>query len=535
MIRDNIARAAASIIDQKAVFSNFSNEPNGLKHCKRPLCRVLTEAPKGDQGQGPDLTQDCGTRRLLRCAQRGFTGGTFSLGIPLMRTCIPALIPFLHGIAWFYVFLLASLAMAQEPGVSQIQRSAPLDRSALGTISRTLEAAADMAPNVAPSVAHVSDARFSQSEGITELQLDLSAKVDYRAFLLADPPRAVIDLSKVDFRLQESEPSASDLVASWRRGLFSRDRSRIVMDLTGPAAIERLEFVDAAASRPAYLSVKLGPASPAAFRAAVQSARLTAPRGVHDQRPPTTASTSTKGDRLPVRGNTAGKPLVVLDPGHGGLDYGTIGASGTPEKAVVLAFSRALAATLEETGDYAVQLTRNSDVFIALDQRVQFARDRGADLFISIHADSVRQNYVRGASVYTVSQRASDEIARELAEKENRSDMLAGVTLDEEEDVVADILVDLMRRETKTFSVRFADVVVDEMRPRIRLVSNPHRYAGFRVLRAPDVPSVLVELGFLSNKKDEALLTSDDWQDKAIASLLASIDRFFGNTTVERE
>lgn len=420
------------------------------------------------------------------------------------------------------VFLASGAARAQEAGVSQIKRTAPLSTSAISDLTSPH----DTAPSEPPSVAYASDLRFSERDGATELQLDLSSDVDHHAFVLADPPRAVIDLPKVDFRLEDTATAPTNLITSWRKGLFSADQSRIVMDLAGPATIERIEFIEATSSRPGYLLLNLAPASDGRFRAAVREARLTAP--VRRETKPT-ATSNAKADRLPLRGGATDQPLVVLDPGHGGLDYGTIGAGGTPEKTVVLNFARALATRLTETGDYAVALTRQSDVFIALDDRVQFARDRAADLFISIHADSVRQNYVRGASVYTVSQRASDEIARELAEKENRSDMLAGVTLDAQEDVVADMLVDLMRRETKTFSVRFADVVVDEMRPRIRLVSNPHRYAGFRVLRAPDVPSVLVELGFLSNKKDEALLTSNDWQDKAIASLVASIDRFFGN------
>jgi len=292
--------------------------------------------------------------------------------------------------------------------------------------------------------------------------------------------------------------------------------------LERPALIKSARFIEAKLDRPAYLSFELEPATQEQFDAAVRDGQL-------NQTEQSTTS-GTKGDRLPINRDEFDKYLIVLDPGHGGLDTGTVGPGGTEEKEVVLNFTLALARKLEATGDYEIQLTRDTDIFIPLSKRVQFARNKAADLFISIHADSVRQRYVRGASVYTVSQRASDEIAQELADNENRSDMLAGVPIVDEEDVVADILVDLMRRETKTFSVRFADVVVEEMRPRIKLVSNPHRYAGFRVLRAPDVPSVLVELGFLSNKEDEELLTSDAWQGKAIDSMLASIDRFFGNT-----
>lgn len=202
---------------------------------------------------------------------------------------------------------------------------------------------------------------------------------------------------------------------------------------------------------------------------------------------------------------------VVLDPGHGGRDGGAVGRMGTREKAVTLRFARVLAEELRAAG-VAVHLTRDADVSMRLSERVAFARERGADLFVSLHADSIRHRKLRGASVYTLSDKATDALAASLAEGEARSDVLAGFEgeMSDDEDV-ADILIDLMRRETEMFSEGFAQLAVAELSAATRTIRNPHRSANFRVLRAPDVPSVLVELGYLSNRADEALLNDAKW------------------------
>ena len=214
---------------------------------------------------------------------------------------------------------------------------------------------------------------------------------------------------------------------------------------------------------------------------------------------------------------------VVLDPGHGGRDGGAIGRMGTVEKAVTLAFARDLAEHLRAAG-VRVHLTRDSDTSLRLSQRVGLARQHGADLFVSLHADSIRTRKLRGASVYTLSDEASDALAASLAEGEARSDVLAGFEGEMGEDEgVADILIDLMRRETELFSQSFAEVAVRSLRGATRTIRNPHRSANFRVLRAPDVPSVLVELGYLSNRQDEAQLADPEWRDRIAEALSDAI------------
>ena len=214
---------------------------------------------------------------------------------------------------------------------------------------------------------------------------------------------------------------------------------------------------------------------------------------------------------------------VVLDPGHGGRDGGAVGRGGTREKVVTLAFARAMAEHLRAAG-VRVHLTRDGDRSLRLADRVAAAREHRADLFVSLHADSIRHRKLRGASVYTLSDEASDEVAASLAEGEGRSDVLAGFSGEMGDDQgVADILIDLMRRETETFSTAFAKHAVRSLGQSTRMIRNPHRSANFRVLRAPDVPSVLVELGYLSNRKDERQLADPEWRDRIARALADAI------------
>ncbi len=173
-----------------------------------------------------------------------------------------------------------------------------------------------------------------------------------------------------------------------------------------------------------------------------------------------------------------------------------------------------------------VVLTRDKDEFLSLSQRVQLARNRGAKLFISLHADTLKQKDIRGATVYTISDKASDHLAASLAERENLSDEIAGVPLDNGPAEVADILIDLTRRETQAFSVNLARSVVTSFEGQITLINNPHRHAGFRVLQAPDVPSVLLELGFLSNPEDEKLLLDPAWRAKVAERIATAVGQY---------
>jgi N-acetylmuramoyl-L-alanine amidase len=221
------------------------------------------------------------------------------------------------------------------------------------------------------------------------------------------------------------------------------------------------------------------------------------------------------------------RQTIVIDPGHGGIDPGAVVAS-IAEKAVVLAFGAKLKEQLEASGRYRVLMTREDDRFVPLAERVGIARAAGADLFISIHADSLTQAQdVRGATVYTGSERATDAEAARLAAKENQADAVAGLDASEDTQDVAGILMDLAKRETRTFSAVFARNLVDKLGGSVKMHKVPMRSAGFRVLSAPDVPSVLIELGYMSSPKDAELLNSAEWRGKAVEAVATAVDGYF--------
>ncbi len=219
--------------------------------------------------------------------------------------------------------------------------------------------------------------------------------------------------------------------------------------------------------------------------------------------------------------------LIVLDPGHGGIDPGAIGYSGVYEKEIALATALEVARQLEATKRYRVRLTRTGDEFVELQERVAFAHAAGGDLFLSIHADALPEAGVRGASVFTLSEKASDKEAAELAVRENKADLIAGIDLSRHEPVVSEILFDLARRQTNNLSIRLARDLVSELGREVRLLNNSHRSAGFVVLKAPDIPSALVELGCLSNKEEDALLQRAAYQHKLATGLVRSINDYF--------
>jgi N-acetylmuramoyl-L-alanine amidase len=235
---------------------------------------------------------------------------------------------------------------------------------------------------------------------------------------------------------------------------------------------------------------------------------------------------SALAETLAVRGK--GKShLVVLDPGHGGIDPGAIGYSGVYEKDIALATAREVARQLEATRRYRVQLTRGDDEFIPLQDRVAFAHAAGGDLFLSIHADALPEAGVRGASVFTLSEKASDKEAAALAVRENKADLIAGIDLSRHEPVVSEILFDLARRQTNNLSIRLARDLVTELGREVRLLNNSHRSAGFVVLKAPDIPSALVELGCLSNKEEDRMLQQASYQRRLATGLVRSVNDYF--------
>jgi N-acetylmuramoyl-L-alanine amidase len=339
-------------------------------------------------------------------------------------------------------------------------------------------------------------------------------------FQLRAPHRLVVDLPGTRMAIDPAATAPRGLVKAVHYGKMDDGNSRLVIASDGPFVVEALDVV-ANESSPGYrLVADIAAASEADFEAALA------------EQVATTGSTQStpKGDRV-VRSGAAEtiKPFtVVIDAGHGGIDSGAEGVSGTLEKTITLAFALELKKKLEESGRFAVHLTRDHDVFLRLDERVRVARQYGADLFLSIHADTIRYPSIRGATVYTVSDQASDAESAAVAARENLSDELAGMSIEDANHEVSDILMDLVRRETHTFSMRFAHTLVGELSSDVDLIKNPHRYAGFRVLKAPDVPSVLLELGYLSNEQDEKHLKDAEWRAKAIANIASAIELFAG-------
>ena len=368
----------------------------------------------------------------------------------------------------------------------------------------------------------VNDARVVGDGERTRFIMDVSDEVAIGAFTLADPYRVIVDLPEVRFELPDDAGlTGRGLLTGWRYGLFARGRSRIVLDATEPVKIDRAFVLPSVDGQPARMVVDLVRTTPRAFQEELARTALT--------REASNDVAASKADRLPEAGQARTRPLVVLDAGHGGIDTGTVAGSGVKEKDVVLSFAFELKRRLEATGKVDVHMTREEDRFISLRDRVKIGREQAADLFVSIHADSVKQDFVRGATVYTLAERATDQDAAALAEKENASDVIAGLdqsgsTADE----VAGILVDLTRRETMNFASAFANGLVSELSSTTRMIRNPHRSAGFMVLRAPDVPSVLLEIGYLSNEQDEKLLTSNEWRDRVTEAVTGAILRFFG-------
>ena len=362
-----------------------------------------------------------------------------------------------------------------------------------------------------------SDSRVGGDDAQTRFVMDFSRKVELRAFTLADPYRVVIDLPQVIFNMPpHTGETGRGLVKAFRFGLVMQGGSRIVLDVTKPVRVDKAFVVDAAAGQPARLVVDLAATDRDSFM-----------RGIAKESRPQAASAAALEREFAHKGDP--RPIVVLDPGHGGIDNGAVSASGVMEKDIVLAFAMQLRDQLEQSGKYRVVMTRTDDTFIPLVDRVRMARIRQAALFVSIHADAIRKSEgeAHGATVYTLSETASDAEAARLADEENRADVIAGIDMAHEPGDVADILIDLAQRETKVFSLQFAKSLVADMKKVAKMHKNPMKSAGFKVLKAPDVPSVLIELGYVSSKDDLRQLTSDGWRGKTAGAIVKAIDNFF--------
>jgi N-acetylmuramoyl-L-alanine amidase len=377
---------------------------------------------------------------------------------------------------------------------------------------------------MAPTLPLATDARLAGDAKQTRFVLDLDRPLQFRAFALPDPYRVVLDLAQINFHLPAGVGSnGRGLVKAFRYGLVMPGASRIVFDLAGPARIADASMLPAANGQPPRLVLEMEAVDQETFMQSLNIPPPEAPKpGAVD---PPTAPVTAPATKPAAQADS--RPVVVIDPGHGGIDNGTQ-SGGEAEKSLVLAFGLALRDRLEKSGKYRVVMTRSDDTFVPLNDRVKIAREQSAALFVSIHADALPKGEgdAQGATIYTLSDKASDAEAERLAEAENRADAIGGVNLTEEPTEVADILIDLAQRETRTFSNRFARVLVGEMKSTARLHKRPLKSAGFRVLKAPDVPSVLVELGYVSNKGDLEHLTSEAWRNRTAGAMAQAIDAF---------
>jgi N-acetylmuramoyl-L-alanine amidase len=373
----------------------------------------------------------------------------------------------------------------------------------------------------------ISNVRIGVHPDKTRMVVEIDGKVPYKIFMLSNPYRVVVDLPEVGWKLAASSGNpGTGVVASYRFGLFQPGNSRLVVDIDRPVKLVNHVLLPATTKYPNRLVFDLKPVTPEEFEA---SERQFVSKDWVD--PPTrtalVAPRKAPDDGRSPKGLGRQKRVVVLDPGPGGPDPGAISVSGYREKDLTLQVAKTVRRLLEATGRYHVLMTRNEDVYIPLRKRYQIAEEADAELFISLHADINSDPNVRGTSIYTLSEKSSDREAAALAAKENRSDAIAGIDLSNQSDAVASFLIELRQRQTMNESALFSETLIDEVAANSRLLRNSHRFAGFAVLKSPDVPSVLMELGYLSNRKDEKVLRSRDYHLKIGRAILRATDAFF--------
>jgi N-acetylmuramoyl-L-alanine amidase len=424
--------------------------------------------------------------------------------------------------------------------------------------------------NAAHAAPVASAFELSGDKSVTEFSATLSDDVGYTATILPGPYRVIIEMAGVTFDLP---PGAGrrpkGLVKAIRYGVIEEGKSRIVIDTMGPVLITKSALDPRSGKKGARIRLELTAISKDVFDAAfaIDQGKIAKPDeqavALADEEPAEEPATDSDGQAeivgsttpaveeqvaaipvikptlkptgepakpkavlaKPVRAD--GKKVIVIDPGHGGIDPGALSPRKTREKDVVLAFSKELKEIMDADGRFHVVLTRDDDRFISLKDRVGIARKEGADLFIAIHADTLRGQTATGTTLYTLSDKASDAESEELAQRENRADALAGIDLASQSEDVAGMLIDLAQRDSRNQASMFSKKALSYFRNVTKMTGKPIRSAGFTVLKAPDVPSILIELGFLSNPKDEERLTSPAWRKSLARALTAAIDAQF--------
>jgi N-acetylmuramoyl-L-alanine amidase len=355
-------------------------------------------------------------------------------------------------------------------------------------------------------------ARVAGDDARTRVVIDFEQKPEFVIHYVDSPERIIVDLSASAFGFPAADLAPRGLFKDIRYGTMGSDSARMVFTVNRPVKLVMAE-VQKNEDRGFRLVLDAEMTSEEQFAEILKSQDWNTSAAVPPQ------------DVGPVVED--GVFTVAVDAGHGGIDAGASGATTkTPEKTVTLDFARLLAERLNKVEGVKAFLTREDDTFLSLSQRVTIARQKHADLFISLHADTLAQKDIRGATIYTLSDKASDRMAENLAVRENLSDQLAGFSIESGPPEVADILLDLTRRETQAFSVALADNVVKSFEGQVGLINNPHRQANFQVLRAPDIPSVLLEMGFLSNPEDEKLLLDEAWRARVAGLVANAVDRY---------
>lgn len=376
--------------------------------------------------------------------------------------------------------------------------------------------------------------RIGQGIGNIRIVFEADSKFDYKVFLLNEPKRLVLDTQNIKVSPAiERQNDNNNLVSKTRVGALGGSETRVVFDLQKPVVIKKAFMLPPQSGFSWRFVVDVEIASEREFASKVGNSNALSNDSYSSQYAQVAtkpaSSSKSKPQKISSNNESNRKKVIVLDPGHGGQDPGAIGYSGMYEKNITLAMAKELQKILEKDGQYKVHLTRRTDIFIPLRERVKIARRYDADLFISIHADSALNKNAKGLSVYTLSENASDREAAALAERENKADVIAGLNFSEHTKEVADILINLAQRETMNRSSEFATFMVKEMRKSVQLVDNTHRFAGFAVLKAPDIPSVLLEMGYLSNRVEERLLKQKDYRKKLAGSTGNAIDKYFEN------
>ena len=366
----------------------------------------------------------------------------------------------------------------------------------------------------------------------TRFVIEFDKPIKFNVFTLGSPYRVVVELPEVAWRIKPDAVPRGKRITGYRFGLFRPGQSRVVIDFKSSIKVTNSFTLPANSKRGHRLVLDITEISPAMFsvlqkrRPVTRSSRPNESPVVRAPPPPI---------KKPKKRRKALRPLIVLDPGHGGIDPGARGKRGTLEKSLVLNQANELRRQLLATGRYRVVMTRSRDIFVRLRERIAIAHRAGGDLFISLHADSIGNRHIRGGSVYTLSERASDKEAEALARRENKSDIIAGVDLNDQSKTVAKILIDLRQRLTKNDSVAFAKTLVRQLSQKTRMLRRKHRFAGFAVLKGPEIPSVLIELGYLSNLQDERLLRRTSHRRKIAGAIVRAIDSYFSRQQALRQ